>query len=93
MPLLNILKMKKVGTKEARKVITTFEGCDLYYWDNEDSIQEEEIKELMKGLRKCKDGSYTIVVHEDCSITIPENVQVKNLERVNHKMLLNFIIK
>ena len=85
--------MKKVNIKEARKVIEAFDGCDLFYWDSEDPEQEVEIKSLMKGLRKYNDGSYTIVVHEDCSITIPFNVQVKNVERVNHKMLLNFIIK
>jgi len=82
--------MAKVKIKEARKVITNFEGCDLYYWDNEDPEQEIQIKELMKQLRKDKDGSYTITVEEDCSITIPKNVQVLHVERINHKMHLNF---
>jgi len=84
--------MKKVNIKEARKVITAFKDCDLYYWDNEDPEQEIEIKELIKKLRKHKDGSYTITKDEDCSITIPQNVQILNIERVNHKMHLNFMI-
>ncbi len=41
--------MKKVNIKEARKVITAFKDCDLYYWDNEDPEQEIEIKELIKN--------------------------------------------
>jgi translation initiation factor 1 (eIF-1/SUI1) len=84
--------MKKVNMKEARKVITNFAGCDLYYWDNEDPEQEIEIKELMNELKKHKDGSYTIRKDEDCSITIPRNVQILNIERINHKMYLNFMI-
>ena len=84
--------MKKVNIKEARKVIETFEGCDLYYWDKEDPEQEIEIKSLMEKLRKHEDGSYTITKDEDCSITIPRNIQILNIERINHKMYLNFMI-
>ena len=93
MPLLNISKMKKVNIKEARKVINNFKDCDLYYWDKEDPEQEIEIKSLMEKLRKHEDGSYTITKDEDCSITIPKNIQILGIERINHKMLLNFIIK
>jgi hypothetical protein len=85
--------MKKVNIKEARKVINNFKDCDLYYWDNEDLEQEIEIKSLMEKLRKHKDGSYTITKDEDCSITIPKNIQILGIERINHKMLLNFKIK
>ena len=93
MPLLNISKMKKVNIKEARKVINNFKDCDLYYWDKEDPEQEIEIKSLMEKLRKHEDGSYTITKDEDCSITIPKNIQILGIERINHKTLLNFIIK
>jgi len=85
--------MKKVNIKEARKVINNFKDCDLYYWDKEDPEQEIEIKSLMEKLRKHEDGSYTITKDEDCSITIPKNIQILGIERINHKMLLNFIIK